>query len=93
MKMLQNSNAKFPPLKVGDNVHVRIPDVDRGQGDPRSVLAVVINVNDGFYKLGKEHGVLKKWYSRREFFIVHEKLLTLESMGTEEKSLRIVTSS
>ncbi|GFQ70543.1 uncharacterized protein TNCT_613111 [Trichonephila clavata] len=45
------------------------------------------------YKLGTEHGVLKQLYSRSEFSILQEKLLALESEGTEEKSLRTVVSS
>ena len=69
--MLRNSDAKFPPVKLADNVRVRIPDVDRGRVDPRSVLAVAIDVADGFYNLGTDHGVLKHLYSRSEFFIVH----------------------
>nr|XP_042912061.1 uncharacterized protein LOC122272429 [Parasteatoda tepidariorum] len=92
-KILRSSGAKFPPAKVGDNVRIRIPDVDRGCGDPRSVLAVVMNVEDGFYKLGTEHGVLKHLYSRSEFSILHEKLLTLDSIGTKEKLLRTIASS
>ena len=92
-KIINNSDAKFLPVQVGDNVRVGIPDVDRGRGDPRSVLAVVMNVEDGFYKLGTEHGVLKQLYSRNDFSIVHEKLLTLESVGTEAKSLRTIASS
>ncbi|GFQ69353.1 uncharacterized protein TNCT_556631 [Trichonephila clavata] len=46
-----------------------------------------------FYKLRTEHGVLKPLYSRSEFSILQEKLLTLASVGTEEKSLRTVASS
>ena len=69
--MLRNSDAKFPPVKLTDYVRVRIPDVDRGRVDPRSVIAVVIDVADGFYKLGTDHGVLKHHYSISEFYIVH----------------------
>ncbi|KAK4880961.1 hypothetical protein RN001_004280 [Aquatica leii] len=92
-KMLKNSDVKFPPAKVGDNVRIRILDVDRGRGDPQTVLVVVMNVEGGFYKLGTENGVLKQLYFRSEFTILHEKLLTLASVGTEEKSLRTVASS
>ncbi|GFR14207.1 uncharacterized protein TNCT_568321 [Trichonephila clavata] len=48
---------------------------------------------EGFYKLKTEHSVLKQLYSRSEFSILQEKLLTLASVGTEEKSLRTVASS
>ncbi|XP_035224538.1 uncharacterized protein LOC118197149 [Stegodyphus dumicola] len=92
VKTLKNSNAKFPPAKVGDNVRIRISDVDRSRGDPRSVLAVVMNIEGDFYKLETEHGVLKQ-YSRSGFSILQEKLLTLASVGIQEKSLRTVASS
>ena len=60
VKMLKNSDAKFPPAKAGDNVRIRIPDVDRGRSDSRSILAVVMNIKGTSYKLGTEHGVLKQ---------------------------------
>ena len=59
VKMLKNSDATFTPVNAGDNFRVLIPDVDRGRGDPRSVLEVVMNVEDSFCKLGTEHVVLK----------------------------------
>ncbi len=70
-KMLKTSNTKFKDAEVGDNVRIRFPDVDRGHGDPRSVIAVVMSVEGGFYKLGTEHGVLKQLYARNEFSILH----------------------
>ena len=73
--MLKNSDAKFPPTKVEDNARICITDVDRMlPGDQRSVLAVVMNIESAFYKLGTQHGVLKKLYSRSEFSIFQEKL-------------------
>ena len=36
---------------------IRISDVNRGRGDPRSVLAVVMSVEGAFYKLGTENGI------------------------------------
>ena len=78
IKMLKYSDAKFPPdVKVVDNVRICIPDVDRGRGDPRSVLALVMNIEGAFYKLKTEHGVLKQLYSRSEFSILQENLFTL----------------
>ncbi|GFQ84523.1 hypothetical protein TNCT_735951 [Trichonephila clavata] len=49
---------------------------------------------DAFYKLGAEHGILKhtQLYSISEFSILQD-ILTLVSMGTEEKSLRTIASS
>jgi hypothetical protein len=50
-KTLKISDRKFPSAKVGDNVRVRVPDVDRGRTDPRSILAVIMAVENYFYKL------------------------------------------
>jgi hypothetical protein len=39
MKVIENF---LPPLKVGDNVLVSIPSVDRGRGDTANLLAIII---------------------------------------------------
>lgn len=84
-------DRKYFSAKVGDNVCISIPDVDEGRSDPRSVVAIV--VDGSFYKKRTEHDVLKQLYSRSVFYNLHEKLLTLESLDREEKSLRTVASS
>ncbi|KAK4877438.1 hypothetical protein RN001_009944 [Aquatica leii] len=67
-KMLALSQQKLLPIKVGQNVVVKVPDVDRGRLAPRNVLAVVLSVNEsGLYKLGTKEGVLERIYSRNEF--------------------------
>ncbi len=66
--MLRTSKNKFPPAKVGDNVTVPVPDVDRGRGDPRNVLCVVLEVTtDGFYRVGNGDGVLETLLARNMF--------------------------
>lgn len=56
-KMLALSRQKLPPAAVGQNVIVKVPDIDRGRLAPRSVLAVVLNVNEsGLYELGTKQG-------------------------------------
>ena len=40
-----------------------IPDVDRGPVDARNVLAVIMEVKYGKYRLGTTHGVLHGFYS------------------------------
>lgn len=56
-KMNSFSNAKFLPAKEMSSVRIKIPDVDRGRGGPRSIIAVVINITeDGFYQLGNNYG-------------------------------------
>lgn len=64
-KMKAASDKSHPPAKVGDNVTVPIPDVDRGRGDLRNVIGVVLEINDdGLYKIGTKHGILQKLYCR-----------------------------
>ena len=48
VKMLRNLNAKFPLVNTGDNAYILITHRDRGRDEPRSVLAVVMNVEDFF---------------------------------------------
>ncbi|CAI6348633.1 unnamed protein product [Macrosiphum euphorbiae] len=58
------SKAKFPEAKESSTVQLKIPDVDRGRGDPRSVIAVVLKITeDGFYQLGCKSGILKQLYA------------------------------
>jgi hypothetical protein len=42
-KMMTSSNKKFKPSDIGDNVLVRIPEVDRSRITPRNILAVVVD--------------------------------------------------
>ena len=49
------------------NVTLPIPGVDKARGSLRNIIAVVIAVIDGFYKLGTKDGCLKQLYARSEF--------------------------
>lgn len=50
-KILKSSSSRFDPLEIGSTVRVSNPDVDRARGAPRNLLAIVINVENDFYKL------------------------------------------
>ena len=49
--MLKSSSSRFDPFEIGTTVRVSIPDVNRGRGAPRNLLAVVVHVKNGLYKL------------------------------------------
>ncbi len=66
-KMKERSNKRFKVASSGDNVVVRIPDVDRGRGDHRTVMAVVLSSDERGYRLGTSHGVLKQLFVRSMF--------------------------
>ncbi|XP_060859794.1 KRAB-A domain-containing protein 2-like [Metopolophium dirhodum] len=88
-RMKDLSNTKFAVANIGSTVRIKIPDVDRGKGDPRSIIAVVLKLtDDGFYQLGCNDGVLKQLYSRSQFTVCSENLLAVEAVPNESITLR-----
>ncbi|XP_022194657.2 KRAB-A domain-containing protein 2-like [Nilaparvata lugens] len=80
-KMKTLSDQKFPPAANGSTVCVPIPEVDKGKGDLRNVLAVVMEVTeDGFYKLGTKNGILKQLYSRSQFTVCKNNFIRAEDV-------------
>jgi hypothetical protein len=55
-----------------------VPAVDRGHTDLRTVLAVVLSVDNDFYKLGTKYRVLKQLYARSEYTTLKEKFINLK---------------
>ncbi|XP_071053668.1 KRAB-A domain-containing protein 2-like [Onthophagus taurus] len=93
MKLI--SDSTHPKPQIGSTVRIPVPDVDRGRGDARSVLAVVLEATeDGFYRLGTKVGVISKYYSRSEFSICPANILEIEEITKDkEVSLRSVATS
>jgi hypothetical protein len=93
-KMKANSDKKFPPVTKGVTVRVPIPDVDKGRGDLRNILAVVMDTTeDGFYKLGTANGVLKQLYARSQFTVCKKSLVRVEDVPDQETGLRTVATA
>lgn len=90
--MLAQSNKKFKPALVGDNVLVRIPDVDRGRLAPRNVMAVVQSVDDGFYKLATKTGILQKLFCRNEFQLADNNVF-IDNSNIDNKEISLRTAS
>ncbi|KAF2902715.1 hypothetical protein ILUMI_03467, partial [Ignelater luminosus] len=74
-EMLQQSCSKYSTVEIGQNILVKIPDVDRGRLAPRNSLAVVLFEREDLYQLGSSTGVLEKLYARNEFQ-VHNSLIS-----------------
>ncbi|KAE9529177.1 hypothetical protein AGLY_011973 [Aphis glycines] len=84
VKMKTWSDKKLKPAEVGATVRVPVPDVDKGRGDARNILAVVIEVtDDGYYQLGTKEGLLKSLYSRSQFTICQKNLIAIEEVPRE----------
>lgn len=87
-KMKNTSKEKFPEPEVGQNVRIKIPDVDRSKIDPKGMIAVILKKDDEFYQLGTSSGKLNTLYSRNQFTICTENFIYPEDVPDEEVSLR-----
>ena len=89
-RMLKCSRVKHIPANPGDNVRVPIPLVDRGRGDPRNILGIVLDRDESdLYTIAVRHGVLQGKYARNQFDVCSEKLITeSEVNSTNEVALR-----
>ena len=66
--MLNKSNKRFKQCEEGSCVTLPVPDVDRGRGDFRNVMGVIMGVkSNGLYQIGTHHGTLEQLYSRNQF--------------------------
>lgn len=93
-RMKKISTAKFTPVPVGKTVSVPVPDVDRGKTYFRDILAVVIEIQDNFNKIGIPHGIMCALCSCNQFTPCEEDLVPISDILHKEKSLRqIVTSN
>ena len=78
-RMVKRSRIDLKAGEIGDNVAVPIPMVDRGRGDPRNILGVILNRNENdLYRIAVKEGVLKTKYTRTEFTLCPQHLLTTD---------------
>ena len=89
-RMVKRSHIQCKPGSPGDNVAVPIPSVDRGRGDPRNILGVILYRDKrDQYRIAVKSGILKGLYSRNQFDLCPQKLLTLDHVNQEQSiSLR-----
>jgi len=72
-KMKSTSSKKFQKPTLGQNVRLKIPDIDRGKMDPRSIIAIITDIKDEeFYELATKLGKLKALYTRNQFTFCKE---------------------
>jgi len=75
--MVKRSRVEMVAGKVADNVAVPIPLVNRGRGDPRNILGIVLDRNENdLYAICVKGGILKRKYSRNQFDVCPQTLLT-----------------
>ncbi|KAI1716210.1 hypothetical protein DdX_07244 [Ditylenchus destructor] len=87
-QMLQESAKRNAPISVGQTVRIPIPSVDRAKTDPRNLLGVVKEEEDGFYRIGTDHGILSQQYSRNQIEPSSSQFISKENVQDKEISLR-----
>ncbi|XP_075210380.1 uncharacterized protein LOC142317718 [Lycorma delicatula] len=86
--MKQTSQNKFPTVEVGKTVTIPTPSVDRGKGDARNVLGVVLEKTEGFYKLGTKRGTINTLLARNQFQECKETIINISDVPDIKLSLR-----
>ena len=84
-RMRNISERILSDVDIGTNVLIPIPNVDRGKGDPRNVLVVVINKDELGYKLGTKSGTLRGLYTGNQFELSDRKYLHIGSINNEHE--------
>ena len=85
-RMVKRSRIELKMAEVGDNVAVPIPIVDKGRGDPRNILGVVLDRDEhDMYKIAVKAGILSTRYSRNQFDLCPQQLLNVSDVNTEHK--------
>lgn len=69
--MKTDTNQKFLPVSFGTLCRfLYIPEADKELGDPRNLLALVMDVTaDGFYQLGTVRGILNFMQDHNSVFV------------------------
>ncbi|CAK1580558.1 unnamed protein product [Parnassius mnemosyne] len=92
-KMMKSSEKKFAPVPIGTSVRIAVPEVDRGRGDARNIIGVVLaKSDDELYQIGTKNGILKQSYSRSQINVCPRALLDAEDVPSTEIALRSVAS-
>ena len=70
-KIVKRSKIVLSEVKVGDNVNIPIPSVDRGRTDPRNLIGIVTDIsNNDMYTIAVKSGILNSKYSRNQLTCV-----------------------
>ena len=58
--MTKQATARLKPSNTGDNVLLQTPEIDRGRGDPVSLLEIVLDKTAGGFKVGTMQGFMSR---------------------------------
>ena len=83
-RMVKRARIDLKEGEIGDNIALPIPAVDRGRGDPRNIIGLILDRDENdLYTIAVKSGVLKGKYSRNQFSLLPQALLCLDKVNTE----------
>jgi hypothetical protein len=75
-RMVKRSRLINVPGKTGDNVTVPVPLVDRGRGDSRNIMGIIVDRDENdLYRIAVKGGILHGKFSRNQFDLCNQILL------------------
>ena len=89
-RMVKRSRLDLKAGEPLDNVAIPIQAVDRGAGDDRNILGVIVyrDTEKDLYKIAVNAGILKGLYSRNQLDLCPQRLLSLDDVSDSSVSLR-----
>ena len=90
-RMVKRSRLDLKAGEPLDNVAIPIPAVDRGREDARNILGVIVyrDTEKDLYRIAVKAGILKGLYSRNQFDLCPQRLLSLDDVSQDSSvSLR-----
>ena len=91
-KMVDRTNRQQGVVTVGSCCMVSVNDLDRGKVDARSLIAVVMAIDNALYKLGTSEGILPQWYTRNQFRPIISLPLSVEKVPNVVMKLRTIAT-
>ena len=80
-RMVKRSRIVLVAGQVEDNVAVPIPLVDRGRGDPRNILGIILDRDENDqYTIGVKCGILAGKFSRNQFDVCPQRLMSVSDI-------------
>ncbi|CAG4991245.1 unnamed protein product [Parnassius apollo] len=92
-KIMKSSEKKFPPIPISTSVRIAVLEVDRGRGDARNIIGVVLaKTDDELYQIGTNNGMIKQLYSRSQINVCPRVVLDVKNVPSTEIALRSVAN-
>lgn len=92
-RMKIESDSKYSFIEKGSIVTVPVPFLDRGKGDAKNIIGVVMEVTaDNYYKIGTINGILSQLYSRNQIAACKSNLLRTEDVPDKICTLRTASN-